>query len=121
MPDARTDAAAALAVQAVAAVAAAAPDARAARAAAAAAVPVPQLLQMVEPDFGGRGPLDVQTLRFQVRFSITADGSVKDVVVQGGPDRNLHRAVREAVQRWRYAPPAQPTPHTVELVVNFAG
>lgn len=110
--------AAALAVQAVAAAAA---EARALRPLVPAAAPVPQLLQMVEPDFAGRGPVDAEMLRFQVRFSITADGSVTDVVVQGGADRNLQRAVREAVQRWRYAPPQQPMPHTVELVVRFAG
>lgn len=83
------------------------------------AVAVPRLLQMVEPDFSGRGLREADTLRFQVRLSIAADGSVHDVVVQGAGDRQLNRAVRDAVSRWRYEPPTRPLSHTVDLVVRF--
>lgn len=77
------------------------------------------LLQRVDPEFAGAAPEPGSALRLQLRFSIAADGSVQDLVVQGAADRPLLRAVREAVSRWRYAPPGRLTPHTVELVLRF--
>lgn len=79
----------------------------------------PVLLHRVDPELAATTLGEGRALRFQLRFMIAPDGSVQDLVVQGSGDRQAMRAVRDAVSRWRYAPPGRPTPHTVELVVRF--
>lgn len=82
----------------------------------------PKLLVMVEPELPRRFVLDLGSgsARFLVGFSIAPDGSVRDVRVEDGPiDRRARTAVRQAVERWRYAPLPQVTPYQVEVVMNF--
>jgi hypothetical protein len=77
---------------------------------------VPQLQQMVEPQFTQRlldqvGSFDV----VEAMLSLRAEGTVADVNFIGAVDLRVQTAVRRALLQWRYAPLRTAQEHRVRL------
>lgn len=79
-------------------------------------IPQPTLLTMVEPEISA--PLKRRLHGAQtamVRINVAADGSVADAEVLQVSNAALRQPVLDAVKQWRYSPPGQVVPQTLEL------
>lgn len=89
-------------------------------AAAAPAVLAPlKLLRTVEPDVPARLLRRTNTrLQAVVSFTVSADGTVRDVLVRSSTNAELDAPVMDAVRQWRYEPTPVAREQTVELVIR---
>jgi hypothetical protein len=56
-----------------------------------------------------------------VTLMVQTDGSVGEVALPPGLDRELARVLRNELRRWQFEPPAQPTPLELRLVLPRPG
>lgn len=68
----------------------------------AAAPPKPRIVRSVAPAYPGS--VIAARIEVEASFAIAADGSVRDVRVQGRADRSFRRAVEQALRQWRFDP-----------------
>lgn len=83
----------------------------------AAAPPKPRIVRSVAPAYPGS--VIAARIEVEASFAIAADGSVRDVRVQGRADRSFRRAVEQALRQWRFDPASLGADSAARYVQTF--